>query len=180
MKNWDPKIQEALGLMRTGATSREAGARLGINPTTIRAYLFKHPEEREGMPVKQGRPGGVDPKIHEALVLMRSGVSSREAANRVGVAAETIRSYLWRHPEERQGILPQGGTSFAKPKEPAPAKTRVVPATILAVLERVRLGMTYREASQAEGISHETVKSFLRRYPEMRPAGPEAKDNKKG
>lgn len=166
MKVWNPKIQEALALMRTGLNSVEAGERLGINPATIRAYLFKHPEEREGMVAGRGRPGP-GPKTHEALALMRTGIPSREAAKRVGVSSGGIRAYLSRNPDEKHGILPQGGP----PKPVLEPKPKAAPASnkkVQAVVERVQRGATLLEASEAEGISLNTVKTTLRRHPELR------------
>ena len=117
-KSWNPKIQEALELMRAGLNSVEAGERLGINPATIRAYLFKHKEEREGMPIGRGRPGP-GPETPKALALMRTGISSREAARRLGVSSGGIRAYLHRNKDERHGILPpKGGQSERRSRVP--------------------------------------------------------------
>lgn len=139
-KSWNPKIQEALELMRAGLNSVEAGERLGINPATIRAYLFKHKEEREGMPIGRGRPGP-GPETPKALALMRTGISSREAARRLGVSSGGIRAYLHRNKDERHGILPpKGGPKRAPESSPQPVS--VSPAVVGQKTRRRKKGQS--------------------------------------
>lgn len=96
------KRQAALSLLRAGAVTNltEAAEAAGVLPGTLRSYLHRHPEEKAGLNLHQGRRRDPDCLSARAAELVRAGASQEDAAGQVGVSQAAVSKWIKRQADK--------------------------------------------------------------------------------
>ena len=96
------KRQAALSLLRAGAVTNltEAAEAAGVLPGTLRSYLHRHPEEKVGLNLHQGRRHNPDCLSAQAAELVRAGASQEDAAGQVGVSQAAVSKWIKRQADK--------------------------------------------------------------------------------
>lgn len=90
----------ALGFWKSGDTTGVAAAKAKLSPSTVRTYLMRHPEVKEGVtPRRRGHQPEEDCLAAKAgRMHLETGISICQAAKAVGVSQAAVSKWLkrWR------------------------------------------------------------------------------------
>lgn len=172
MRYADGTRERALALVRGGMTATGAGRELGVPAGTVQGWCAK-----AGVALHRGRPmrgrGNAPTAVvsAEALGLVRSGLSMREAARAAGVDVATV----WRWCRgagvvpaprpTREEVAMRELAAAERPARTSP-RSRLTLQDRASIQEGVRAGRSLRSIAVDLGFSHTTIARELKRAAE--------------